>query len=448
MKIDLYYEIENGIFEFVDKTFDSEINLIFFNSIDSKYLRFIRCTFTDEMEIGSFVQNDLSILFYNCNFEKQIYINHCSIKKLIFNNICELRDLQITDVEIEELIINSKYELENCNIEVTDISISKLLSLSRLKIKKGGLSLTYNFDNTENDKKRRASMINFRCENAYFMGDFGTLIDFRNSKIKTIRFDHCTFQKAVFDKTSFGINSSFFDCKFSSNTSFRDCTNQDKLVFQSCLFESFSHFNESSFNNFKLLHTTFEKKASFDKVKVNSIELYQTSFLQGGFFDDIEIFSLNNCNRKTLRTIKQELQKADNRIDYNRFKSYELAAYNKEIGWKDNFKDKFILSATWFSTGFDHSWLRAMVFTLLSAIIFYCLFLISEDYLNSFEVYNGKEFFSGYFRFLLITDFYNPLIEERKFLTEPLSWLVFIVGKIVIAFGIYEIIQAFRKFKT
>jgi hypothetical protein len=56
--------------------------------------------------------------------------------------------------------------------------------------------------------------------------------------------------------------------------------------------------------------------------------------------------------------------------------------------------------------------------------------------------------FSGFFRFLLVTDFYNPLETERIYLTNPFSWLIFILGKIFIAFGIYEMIQSFRKFKA
>lgn len=39
---------------------------------------------------------------------------------------------------------------------------------------------------------------------------------------------------------------------------------------------------------------------------------------------------MNECDRRTIRTIKQELQKAENRIDYNRFRAYELAAHYKE----------------------------------------------------------------------------------------------------------------------
>jgi hypothetical protein len=122
--------------------------------------------------------------------------------------------------------------------------------------------------------------------------------------------------------------------------------------------------------------------------------------------------------------------------------------YYKELRWNGNFRDKFILATTWLATGFDHSWRRALVFTLSFGFLFYNLFFISERYYYTFDIARWREFVSGYFRFLLVTDFYNPLIKERVFLTEPLSWLIFILGKIFIAFGIYEMVQAFRKFKS
>ena len=61
-----------------------------------------------------------------------------------------------------------------------------------------------------------------------------------------------------------------------------------------------------------------------------------------------------------------------------------------------------------------------------------------------------KDFLSGYFRFLIVTDFYNPLEKERIFIdnSNTWGWIIFILGKIVLAFGIYEMIQAFRKFKA
>ena len=67
------------------------------------------------------------------------------------------------------------------------------------------------------------------------------------------------------------------------------------------------------------------------------------------------------------------------------------------------------------------------------------------------DLNDWQDFVYGYFRFFLITDFKNEYYEagERvlKF-NSIISLFPFIIGKIAIAFGIYEMIQSFRKFKA
>ncbi|WP_294824661.1 hypothetical protein, partial [uncultured Flavobacterium sp.] len=145
-----------------------------------------------------------------------------------------------------------------------------------------------------------------------------------------------------------------------------------------------------------------------------------------------------------------------NKIDYNHFRAYELEAYYQELdwNWESGFKDKTILWTTKHVTGFNHSWRKALRFILLSALGFYTLFFIAENYALRLSWSGIPQYITGYFRFLLVTDFYNPLIQNgREYILSDgwnhvISWFLFILGKIFIAFGIYEMIQAFRKFKA
>lgn len=119
--------------------------------------------------------------------------------------------------------------------------------------------------------------------------------------------------------------------------------------------------------------------------------------------------------------------------------------------WNSGFIDKSTLFLTKISTDFGNSWRRALGFTLISGFSIYLLLYIFEniDYqIDILNLDNWARLFSGFFRFLLVTDFYNPLETDRVYLINPFSWLIFIFGKIVIAFGIYEMIQSFRKFKA
>ena len=165
-----------------------------------------------------------------------------------------------------------------------------------------------------------------------------------------------------------------------------------------------------------------------------------------------------------------QLQKAENKIDYNKFRVHEFNAYRNDIKkkLKEFEKDKnhlnhrvrepiqlkrdaFVLWISDVVSEYGTDWKRAFNFTILCGFIIYCLFYSIENYNYSIEILNWsnwKRIISGLFRFYLVTDFYNPLETERVYLINPFSWLIFIFGKIAIAFGIYEMIQSFRKFKA
>lgn len=242
----------------------------------------------------------------------------------------------------------------------------------------------------------------------------------------------------------------------------RDWINNDKsqLSFTNCNFQKYASFNDSKLDSLLISKTTFDKKVSFDKLIIKSLSFYQVSFLQGAFFDDIKIENIEDqkfINRlskidaknlkSTVRQIKQELQKAENKIDYNPFRSYELSAYYRELTWNENFRDKSILWATKYVTGFDHSWSRAFRFTIISGLIIYSLIYFYE-YRGSYDYKELNNYFTGAFRFFLITDFSSPFKNKGEYLEDAWLWIPLIFGKIVIAFGIYEMIQAFRKFKA
>lgn len=186
--------------------------------------------------------------------------------------------------------------------------------------------------------------------------------------------------------------------------------------------------------------------------------MFEVKFGGGAYFDEMKINKVLDKSylkdkskildwKRTLRAIKQESQKVENRIDFNNYRNYELAAHYEELNILTNFKDTSILWATKWSSNFGN-WFWSLGFTLLSGLFWYSiLYRIENSGTFNFEKIN--EYFVGAFRFFLVTDFYNPLIESpRTYLDNGWSWLIFIFGKIFIAFGIYEMIQSFRKFKA
>jgi len=450
---ELLNKIKTGKYEYDGLSISENLELFNADIKTLDNLIFKNCYFK-EVAIYEIKNAFLTIKFHNCTFDGEIKIIRCSIHDLQFSSLEKIKKININYGKFETISINSSNPIDG-DIEINEAIINGHLDCSNLFLKKGQFTLnvrdkangaTFNtsFDNST------INMLNFSfCK-------FGEKVNFKNFKlISSSIFDSCEFKNIKFKEADFGNDCLFNNCLFEKNTSFQNSKNiiGTHLLIKNSLFLSFPHFNESEFNHLEILHTVFEKKVSFDSIKVNTINFNQVTFNQGAYFDDILIKKINNCNRKTIRLIKQELQKAENKIDFNRFRAYELAAHYEELNWKWNsgFIDKSILYLTKISTDFGNSWRRALGFTLISGFSIYLLFYIFEniDYqIDTLNLDNWARLFSGFFRFLLVTDFYNPLETDRVYLTNPFSWLIFIFGKIFIAFGIYEMIQSFRKFKA
>ncbi|KGO91720.1 hypothetical protein [Flavobacterium subsaxonicum] len=402
-------------------------------------------TFNSELKPDVF--NNKIIDITNCEFlslrlehyDDDLFINDVQIENFEVTN-CKLYDLVCTSNNIQ-----SEFKLTSCKItkrailsgnvfkESSDLIISDSEFNGELNLNESHLCNISLFDN-------KFELFNFSENTVEAFGYFNI--------------GNCKFSKSYFTLSDFTKFTIFHDCIFEQTFILEKNGNliHTNLQLLNCRFEKSAYFTQSAINKIIIENCFFKDIASFQNSYFLEISIDKTIFDKLALFDDMQIGKVDNCDRKTLRNIKQQLQKADNKIDYNRFRNYELSAYYQELGWgwKSGFKDKFILGATLLSTGFDHSWRRALAFTLLIGFSLYALFFVSENYMLQRDFSQWQEFLSGYFRFLIVTDFYNPLAEGRTYIdnTNTIGWLIFIFGKIVIAFGIYEMIQAFRKFKA
>lgn len=268
-----------------------------------------------------------------------------------------------------------------------------------------------------------------------------------------------TFSKVSFSEANFRSTFQFENCDFSSTTWFENCKNSNHSIvkFLACEFKGFSLFNKSKIDFLNIDRCTFGKSSSFTDAEFNTLKLFEVKFEGGAYFDEMKINKVLDKSylkdkskilewKRTLRAIKQELQKTENKIDFNTYRNYELSAHYKELNFTKNFKDASILWATKWSSNFGN-WFWALWFTILSGLFWYCILYRIENS-GTFNLEKINEFFVGAFRFFLVTDFFNPLENDRTYLENGWSWLIFILGKIFIAFGIYEMIQSFRKFKA
>jgi len=372
--------------------------------------------------------------------------------------------------------------------------ISNTFNCDKFHIYKSTIGVLEFFDddsNSENIKNNIFSKGNFKIDECEFNSVFWlknikfsekTNIDFSTVKfhngcffdsisLNKIMFYNCNFLKE-FRYDIFYNSSTFRECSFLGLTTFSGLpsVNSSFLWFENCHFFKLANFNNYWLHKLRIEETTFSDNVSFQQTYFDIVSFIRIIFEKKVWFDDIRIKKIGNCDRTTIRTIKQELQKAENKIDYNRFRIYEFNAYKEEIKQKliDFKKDKnhfyhrkrepiqlsrdlFILKISDLVSEYGTDWKRAFYFTTFTGFISFLIFYILENWNYNFDFKYYEDFLYGYFRFFLITDFKNEYYKSGESILKFncfISLLPFIIGKIAVAFGLYEMIQSFRKFKA
>ncbi|MBE7671712.1 hypothetical protein F7649_11395, partial [Tenacibaculum piscium] len=285
-----------------------------------------------------------------------------------------------------------------------------------------------------------------------------------SNTIDTSYIKHNEFEKTNFSLTNFGDAANFRFNEFKGTALFERLKKEKTTIvkFEECNFYKYTSFNNSKFCDLHIDTSVFQDIVSFQELELDFIFLDRTIFEKLAFFDDIEIYNLNKCNKKTLRNIKQQLLRADNRIDYDNFRAYELNSFKEELKTKIRLqpnanrkklrRDLTILRVNAFFSNNGTDWLRAIKRTIFVAILFYSIFFIIHNYNQELDFFNKSEsayndYFIGLFRYFLLTDFHNPLINSREYLVSIKEWIPFVFGKIFIGIGFYHILISFRKYR-
>jgi len=454
MKEILYNEIDYQILIEKVNTFKNKRIIInenwnLNNPIEKNELFFYNCIFSGG-PIFIVYDKFTNIYFRNCIFDSNLSIDNSALGNIYFRNS------KISNLEINNSKINNLSFVDKCKID--------LLYIDSVKIDN-------KVDITHNDKINNLYLNNVHLK--YLS------LKILENKIYHLEIIRSTFNKKVtiinndFSETLFRKNTFISDIEFSNNNLINKEKNfrvglienlfkensffksnkgiRSELFIKNNVFYGIAIFNNSIFHSLNMENTTFKEISSFQDTIFDIIKIDRTSFEKNSFFDDIQINEIGNTDRRTIRNIKYQLLRSDNKIDYNRFRSFELKALKKELlkQKKKNWNEIIILSISGFYSDNGLNWIKAIKNTLIISFIIYIILFITLNINNKFAVNlnNLNNFLVGYFRFLIPTELYNPLNQDRKYLANFFQWFILLIGKIIIGIGIYETIRSFRKYK-
>jgi len=343
---------------------------------------------------------------------------------------------------------------------------------------------TFNFDWTINES---FNVVEF--SNCIFNGRF----DFSKSKfVSSVHFSKCEFNYYL----------GFTDCDFEKKVRFHEVIFSKKVNFHNAVFNDLADFWSSSFIKRMIFYKTdFLGTTVFSKVLFESNVLFTYTLieklliLRGAKFSQgldlslsiisgkmspfdiqidnyISVLDVDNDNtyehmvsvsgdipdknkRETFRILKQQFLNQNNSIDYLKYSALEQNAYTKQLNDKvwnrkafyNNIQNYIILGLNYISNNHGKSYIRGIVFTLTVGLLFFYFSLIATDEysfgFNNFWEATIKSV-KYYFSFINPTHKTNHMDE-----LHPNNWFYLwdFIGRAFIAYGIYQTVQAFRKFK-
>ncbi|NII83161.1 hypothetical protein [Pedobacter sp. SG908] len=156
-------------------------------------------------------------------------------------------------------------------------------------------------------------------------------------------------------------------------------------------------------------------------------------------------------DRPTARLLKHESKKVNNIISAVAYNKLEMRLHRKEVGLR-NVADLAILTLNRLSNNYGTNWLLGVFFTFFGGLLFYMLFeLFRIDFAffgessTGFILFDGR-FWTGFIDYFWLPAGFKQLIEDGRLAGGAWGATLFIIGKVIIAYGIYQTVAAFRKY--
>lgn len=372
------------------------------------------------------------------------------------------------DCEFDGYLV--KFDLSISEIYVgesrsVDVKLNDCVFMGKVKIQGRERNLT--FENCEFHSETNARGSHMKGKIRFMSCVFHGSTNFRNTKFANLAdFWRSTFKnEVIFYKTDFLGTVVFSATTFEKNVLFTYTLIEKLVLFRGTVIKQGIDLSTAiitgSVGTFGLTLWDFKTKNR----KLSDAE-FETAVSETG-----EIPIKNK--RETFRILKQANIHQNNTIESIPFQVLEKKALLSELlvsigrgkskkinettgewlaeKWRSCW-DLLVLFLNWISNSFGRAPMQGVIFTLtIGALFFYLNIIQTEKYELALRLdwKIVREEIPNYFKFLLPTHGIEYLEPEfyKKYMVTNWYYVLDILGRVFVGFGIYQTIQAFRKFR-
>jgi len=419
---------ENGLFRLDNSVFEQRVCLQNFKK--GSEIIFNKCTFSGDIHVHG-LEEEVTLKFLYCNINNGMTIEDCKPVTLYMSHSKAKGSFSFENATFENCVFEEFTFLSLTDADEISFfnSIFKRCSFIKAILSNAAFNRTCfesnaYFDNAKLQYNSTPGTGNF-FDAVFNLDAYFNFVDFTKGAF----FNGSTFKGLAM----FPGNNKDFDCI---------------ADYSGCKFEKNVFFDNSHYDHLEIQNAVFSTVASFQGMQCNEIKINRAVFSQYADFLDAEIL---RGDRNSFRTIKNEFLRHNNSVDALEYQAKELREFESTLHFDKRWKEKFVLYFYKISNDFNTNWVKGLWFTLLSTIAFYTLYIFTLPGLKIMWQPQGWDYFLNsvnstmmyFFKFFIIT---HDLDFMKGFKPNFLSYLIDSIGRIFIGYGIYQTVQAFRKY--
>lgn len=261
-------------------------------------------------------------------------------------------------------------------------------------------------------------------------------VSFWGTTLEEAKFWDFLFEKNVdFTNTQFKCNAFFNRTRFSGKLIFRSIETMGKTQFEGNLY-----FDGAIIHDLLLENILFETTLSFNSARIDNIKLNNVLFVRNPLaLSGTDITHI--ADEYTARILKHEASKDSNNFLALELRAEEMKKHGEKLKWFKNPFEKFVFWLNKKSNTYGLNWQKGILFTLIIWFLFFSAFILIRDGWGDTFIWTDPEYLNEAVNYFWIFNGMQGLSPQ----TNWCEILPFFLGKIFIAYGIYQTITAFRK---